>query len=280
MMNIARSLLNINSKIDETLMISKEENISKDLHKERVKITFIDDDLDYELVKKKLSKPIYTIENKSGYILSLKDIKSINVSPYRHQRDSNKDHISKLKKGILETGYLYHPIILCHIPLRKEYSIIDGQHRYSALKEIEKTNKDIKVQIEVITLKEDDDSLIMDIYRNVNTCEPINMKHIIIEQDYVKFIQKVKTIYGKKSIVENKKKMKHYIIESDLKKELIGRNLLIKYSFDTLLKRIIEINDDIKEQVLELETLNEVEKERCTKTDFWLGCNSRWIEKL
>ncbi len=276
-MNIARNLLNINSKIDNSLIILPQEVKSK----EKVKITFIDDDnLDYELIKKKLSNPIYTIENKSGYILSLKDIKSLNVSPYRHQRDSNKEHISKLKRGILETGYLYHPIILCHIPLRKEYSIIDGQHRYYALKEIEKTDKDVKVQIEVITLKDDDDSLIMDIYRNVNTCEPINMKHIIIEQDYVKFIQKVKTIYGKKTIVENKKKMKHYIIESDLKKELMGRNLLIKYSFDTLLKRIIEINDDIKEKVLELETLNDVEKERCIKTDFWLGCDSRWIEKL
>ena len=252
------------------------------------------DDIDYELISKKLEKPVYEFNetqglikdkgyNKKGYVLDIKDLKHMNLYPYRHQRECNNTHVNSLKEGIKKTGYLYHPIIVCHIPSRKEYSIIDGQHRFNALKEITKEDVEynIKVQIDVIDINEDDDSMVMDVYRNVNTCEPINMKQIVLEQDYVKFIQKLKNVFGKKVIVENKRKMKHYIIETDLKNEFMKRELLVKYSFDVLLTRIIEINNELKEKMILLNKLTDSEKERCAKTDFWLSTDfPNWLNKL
>jgi hypothetical protein len=239
-----------------------------------------DEDIDYKTIMAKLKTPVYTINNKSMYVLDLCDIKHMNLLPYRHQRASNSEHINVLKEGILKTGYLYHPIILCHIPKRGEITIIDGQHRFKALKDIVGKRDDIKVQLEVIKI-DDDDSIVMDVYRNVNTCEPIDMKRIVLEQDYVNFIQKLKKIYNKKVIGEYKNKRKHYIVESDIKKEFMERNLLVKYPVNVLLSRIDDINKTLKEQNILLNRLTQKELELCEKSGFWLGTDfPKWINKI
>jgi hypothetical protein len=239
-----------------------------------------EEDIDYKLIMAKLKNPVYTINNKAIYVVELDDLKHMNLIPYRHQRACNIEHVNVLKEGIIKTGYLYHPIILSHIPKRNEVSIIDGQHRFKALKELIGKQNNIKVQLEVIKI-DDDDSMVMDIYRNVNTCEPIDMKRIVLEQDYVNFIQKLKKIYNKKVIGEYKNKRKHYIVESDLKKELIERNLLVKYPITFLLTRIKEINKDLKEQNMLLNRLTQKEVELCEKTGFWLGTDfPKWVNKI
>ena len=246
------------------------------------------DDKNYNLALSILKNSIQEIKNKNVYVVDLKELKHLNLFPYRHQREYNQDHVDVLKKGLIQTGYLYHPIVLIHIPERKEISIIDGQHRFKALKSIlediregvSSTQIDIQVQIEMIEC-EDDDNKIMNIYKNVNTCQPIDMNKIVLEQDYVKVIQKLKKKFGKDSIKENTRKFKHYIIESNLKKELISHNLLIKYSEDELVKRIIRMNDDLKEQQILLGKLPEGTFKICEKNNFWLGTDfPAWLKEL
>jgi hypothetical protein len=248
------------------------------------KIVFVEDedDLDYDIALKLLKDPVYTIKNKTLHIVSLSKLKHLNLNPYRHQREYNPDHVEVLKEGINKTGYLYHPIILCHVPDRKEITIIDGQHRFKALKSMVgiKNSDDIMIQFEVIST-DDDDIKIMDVYRNVNTCQPIDMNKIVLEQDYVKIIQKLKNMYKKKVINEYKKSSKHYIIESKLKAELMNRNLLIKYSSEVLINKIQDINSELEEKMLILNRLSEDEMAKCKKTGFWLGTDfPNWVNKL
>ena len=242
--------------------------------------------MDYNVALSILKNSLYEIKNKKVYFIDLKDLKHLNLMPYRHQREYNQDHVDVLKKGLIQTGYLYHPIVLIHIPERKEISIIDGQHRFKALKSILEIAReaqgdvDIQVQIEMIEC-EDDDSKVMNIYKNVNTCQPIDMNKIVLEEDYVKVIQKLKNKFGKDAIKENSRNFKHYIIESNLKKELISHNLLIKYSEDELIKRIVRMNDDLKEKQKLLCKLPEVTTRLCEKNNFWLGTNfPNWLKEL
>jgi hypothetical protein len=247
----------------------------------------------YNLALSILKNSLYEIKNKKVYVVGLKDLKHLNLFPYRHQREYNQDHVDVLKKGLIQTGYLYHPIVLIHIPERKEISIIDGQHRFKALKSILESVRetlglcrdgelevDIQVQIEMLEC-EDDDNKIMNIYKNVNTCQPIDMNKIVLEQDYVKVIQKLKTKFGKNVINDNVRNAKHYLIENKLKAELLSHNLLIKYSEDELIKRIIRMNDDLKEQQILLGKLTDEAFKKCEKNDFWLGTDfPAWLKEL
>jgi hypothetical protein len=247
----------------------------------------------YNLALSILKNSLYEIKNKKVYVVDLKELKHLNLFPYRHQREYNQDHVDVLKKGLIQTGYLYHPIVLIHIPQRKEISIIDGQHRFKALKSILESVREtqglcrdgelevnIKVQIEMLEC-EDDDNKIMNIYKNVNTCQPIDMNKIVLEQDYVKVIQKLKTKFGKNVINDNVRNAKHYLIESKLKTELLSHNLLIKYSEDELIKRIIRMNDDLKEQQILLGKLTEEAFKKCEKNNFWLGTDfPAWLKEL
>jgi hypothetical protein len=240
----------------------------------------------YNLALSILKNSTHEIKNKKVYVVDLKELKHLNLFPYRHQREYNQDHVDVLKKGLIQTGYLYHPIVLIHIPERKEISIIDGQHRFKALKSILESlingeiEVDIQVQIEMLEC-EDDDNKIMNIYKNVNTCQPIDMNKIVLEQDYVKVIQKLKNKFGKTVINDNVRNAKHYLIESKLKTELLSHNLLIKYSEDELIKRIIRMNDDLKEQQELLGKLSDEAFKKCEKNNFWLGTDfPAWLKEL
>jgi hypothetical protein len=244
-----------------------------------------EDDTIYRMVLMLLGEPVCNINNKSFYVLPIKSLKNMNIYPYRHQRVFNSEHVETLKNGILKTGYLYHPIILVNIKERNEISIIDGQHRFKALKSLLSTFSDekldsIKVQIEVINL-ENDDAAIMEVYRNVNTCEPIDMKKIISEQDYVGFIHKMKLRFGKKVIIESDKQYKHYLIESRLKTELMKYNLLLNIPADILMNKMVSMNEELKEMALLLNKLTPLEKQRCEKHDFWLGTDfPNWVKRI
>ena len=240
----------------------------------------------YNLALSILKNSTHEIKNKKVYVVDLKELKHLNLFPYRHQREYNQDHVDVLKKGLIQTGYLYHPIVLIHIPERKEISIIDGQHRFKALKSILESSLngeievDIQVQIEMLEC-EDDDNKIMNIYKNVNTCQPIDMNKIVLEQDYVKVIQKLKNKFGKTVINDNVRNAKHYLIESKLKAELLSHNLLIKYSEDELIKRIVRMNDDLKEQQELLGKLSGESFKKCEKNNFWLGTDfPAWLKEL
>ena len=243
------------------------------------------DNKSYDLALKILGDSMFEIKNKKMFVVPLMKLKHLNLNPYRHQREYNQEHVEVLKKGLLQTGFLYHPIVLIHIPNRKEISIIDGQHRFKALKSIlenirEGIHAEIQVQIELLEC-EDYDTKIMNIYKNVNTCQPIDMNKIILEEDYVKLIQKLKNVFGKKTIDEYKTKAKHYIIESKLKTELMAHNLLIKYSDEELVKRIVRKNEDLKEEHLILGELKEDVVKKCEKNDFCLGTEfPKWLKEL
>ncbi len=277
---------------DEEIIVKPEIKPKKTKTQGLLKKTLqIDDDVvfenkNYNLALSILKNSTHEIKNKKVYVVDLKELKHLNLFPYRHQREYNQDHVDVLKKGLIQTGYLYHPIVLIHIPERKEISIIDGQHRFKALKSILESSLngeievDIQVQIEMLEC-EDDDNKIMNIYKNVNTCQPIDMNKIVLEQDYVKVIQKLKNQFGKTVINDNVRNAKHYLIESKLKAELLSHNLLIKYSEDELIKRIIRMNDDLKEQQELLGKLSDEAFKKCEKNNFWLGTDfPAWLKEL
>ena len=229
------------------------------------------------------NSPLYKIKNKTVYNIELKEFDNFILNSYRHQREVVSKHITVLESGIKKTGYLYHPIILCDIPSRRELTIIDGQHRYNALCNVRRKDKsfNMSVEFEIIELGNEDDSKVMDIYRNVNTCEPVDMRRLLQEKDYVDFIQRLKDKFGGSVIVDKKNRMKYYLLERELKKELMSNEMLVEFGNEELYNKIIKMNETEKRRVIREKEVSDKVIEKCKNTNFWLGVNfPEWLENI
>jgi hypothetical protein len=236
-----------------------------------------------EMKSKIFNSPLYKIGNKTVYNIELKEFDNFILNSYRHQREVVSKHITVLESGIKKTGYLYHPIILCDIPSRRELTIIDGQHRYNALCNVRRKDKsfNMSVEFEIIELGNEDDSKVMDIYRNVNTCEPVDMRRLLQEKDYVDFIQRLKAKFGGSVIVDKKNRMKYYLLERELKKELMSNEMLVEFGNEELYNKIIKMNETEKRRVIREKEVSDKVIEKCKNTNFWLGVNfPEWLEKI
>jgi hypothetical protein len=236
-----------------------------------------------EMKSKIFNSPLYKIKNKTVYNIELKEFDNFILNSYRHQREVVSKHITVLESGIKKTGYLYHPIILCDIPSRRELTIIDGQHRYNALCNVRRKDKsfNMSVEFEIIELENADDSIVMDIYRNVNTCEPVDMRRLLQEKDYVDFIQRLKDKFGGSVIVDKKNRMKYYLLERELKKELLSNEMLVEFGNEELYNKIIKMNETERRRVIKEKEVTDKVMEKCKNTNFWLGVNfPEWLEKI
>ena len=147
-----------------------------------------------EMKSKIFNSPLYKIGNKTVYNIELKEFDNFILNSYRHQREVVSKHITVLESGIKKTGYLYHPIILCDIPSRRELTIIDGQHRLSMFQKIYKEGINNNIRCNIIICNNTEE--MYNIYNKLNinnkdiydNCEITNIinynKYILIKNNF------------------------------------------------------------------------------------------------
>ena len=215
----------------------------------------------------------YTCGQKQTYLVSAKEIVDFDLHPYKYQRKLNITHMNNISNGIKESMTLFHPIICTYNDETNSISIIDGMHRYNALKSLsEDYLEKIKVVLEIIYSNNDDE--VMKKYKQINTTLPIDHEHLSKELEYVHCIEKVKEEFGS-AICSFSKKIKeqedHLVIDLLLKEELQIRNILDKMTTSEVIHKLKEVNQEMERYCDE--KLSQMSRRICNRDNMYLGIN-------
>jgi hypothetical protein len=246
---------------------------------------------DYEIIKKILGEKKFSLGFKDTYILSAYDLLECNLEPYWGQRAIDEIHINTIANGIRNSGGLFHPIILANVIPREEYSILDGQHRYSALSRISETQrKKIFIQVDVINFESEDDQWIMTNYEWINIIKGMprdqlekETKATCIVDECVKYFGKFGGGYFKIGDFSEKNKQNSRLIKAKFKQEILERIEKIS-SVEEGFQKVIEYNKKCNlhyNQKFKGVRIGKNTFDECIKREFWLGINfPAWLDEV
>ncbi len=248
------------------------------------------DEDEYSKTQKRLGKKICSIGFKDIFVVNAQDLIDCSLEPYWGQRAKDEVHINIIAQGIKQSNGLFHPIIVANIKPRREYTILDGQHRYIALSRISETQRRmIDVQVDVINFEHEDDQWILTQYEWINTTKGMSSNTLQLEtsvsrlvDECVKYFGKLAGGYNKIDEFTQKNKNNSRLCKKSFKDELIKR--ADKIDFKNVLDKIIQYNNYCNsnyESVFKNERIGTKTLEECVKRKFWLGINFPcWLDKV
>ena len=215
------------------------------------------------------------VKNKVTYVLSADKLLMFDLQPYKFQRKLIERHIQNIAQGIQDSKMLYHPIICAYEKKHNRITILDGQHRWNALKLVDTDIvKGIDVQIDVI-LFDSEDADIMECYKHINTSMPIDPSRLAMEMRYVQLIDRCKKefkgIMSFDTLNPKREYPKHFVIDTFLKEQLQIREILDKFSEDEIIQRLKAINSHISLSKEVDAYISQLERRACTRDGMWLG---------
>jgi hypothetical protein len=228
-------------------------------------------------------KPLYL---KSVYKISADTFIDLDLDSYKDQRAKDGSHISTLKEGISSTQDTFHNFNIYHIE-GKSYTIADGQHRYEALKRLNKsTRKAISVWIFVYEFDEDDDEYNFELFTKINTAKGINKNELNIKAKSREMAIAIKNRFGKHRgfdrITDEKTEQIHphwWRLSYLQLNNYIERNwdVFQNYTEEEVLERLERYNNRISQSPNTFFKANQVVKEenktKCINFNFFLGVN-------
>ena len=214
------------------------------------------------------------VEDKLTYFITADKITQFNIKPYKYQRKLMEKHMQCIADGINKTKTLYHPIILAYVQERDSLTILDGQHRWNALKRIEPSvQAQIRFQIDVILLPNDDE-VIMQTYKSINTSVPIDHHRLQDELRYIALVERIKKAFpGIRSFTKELKEPipQHIVVDSWLKEELHYRELLQRMKEDDIIEKLEHINNHFKNSPEIQMSLSLIDGKICKRENMYLG---------
>lgn len=214
-------------------------------------------------------------QNKLVYILTADKAVQFDLKPYKYQRKLMERHIQCIANGIADSKMMFHPIILAYNDVDKSLTILDGQHRWNALKRVDSSIlPEITVQIDVIVFQ-DNDNDIMQTYKNINTNVPIDQSRMNEEMKYVNLVESIKQAFpkGLRSFSKDLKDPipQHFIVDSYLKEELQYRQVLDKADTQDVIETLGWVNEHIKRDADLQLSLNLIDGKICKRDNMFLG---------
>lgn len=233
-------------------------------------------------------------DGKASFIVSAENLVNVQLQSYWAQREKDKSHIMTISQGIKNSRGLYHPIILANIVPRKEFVILDGQHRYDALFHISKKQREeIFIQVDVLTFEQDDDEWILQNYEWINTAKGISKQDLDDEKKIALLVDQLSKRFkhsnGRRLIGEyvHKNKQNSRLNIKELKSEMVSRlNLFKPHLNDTekIISSIVAYNETFNqnhELHLCKTRVGHKVKDECIERKFWLGVNfPQWLDEL
>lgn len=233
-------------------------------------------------------------DGKRSYMVTADELVDMQLNSYWAQREKDKSHITTISQGIKNSRGLYHPIILANIIPRKEFVILDGQHRYDALGYISKKQREeITIQVDVIDFEQDDDEWVLQNYEWINTSKGISKQDLDDEKKIALLVDQLSKRFkhsnGRKLIGDyvQKNKQNSRVNIKELKSEMVKRLSLLKphlTNMDSIISKIIEYNDSCSvnhELQFSKTRIGHKVKDECIERKFWLGINfPNWIDEV
>ena len=217
----------------------------------------------------------FTDALKTSFIVCAGNVLPFDLKPYKYQRQLLERHVQTIAKGIEQSKIMFHPIILGYNGMKNSLTILDGQHRYQALKRVSpETLRTLMVQLDVIFFP-DNDAEIMTFYKNINTNVPIDPDKLQDELKYVALLEKIKAEFKdniKVFVKDDKEKTpQHIVIDTWLKEELQYKEILATHTEDQVVAKLLAINNKLK---LQEKHMTMIERRMCARNNFYLGV--RW----
>jgi hypothetical protein len=238
---------------------------------------------EYEFVSRTLGAKKFSIGSKDTFVVKAYDLLKCNLKPYWAQRDQDQIHINVISNGIKQSNGLYHPIILANIKPREQYCILDGQHRYEALKRMSETQLiNIQVQIDVISFEQDDDKWILQQYEFINTTKSFMREDLKDEINASEIINDINKKLKSRRIkdVNITLKQNSKININNMKSELLKRVHRLNDPVTKILQYNEECNQKHEEMFKHIRIGKNV-KQECIDHKFWLGVNyPQWMDDL
>ena len=217
--------------------------------------------------------------NKTTFVATAANLIRFDIKPFKYQRKLMERHVQCIADGIQQSGIMFHPIIMSYIKSRGTLTIVDGQHRWNAIRRLPQALLDnLQVQIDVIKFPDNDEE-IMKYYKYINTNVPIDQTQLQKELDYVALIDKIKQDFPgsiqtySKSVSQNQSVPQHFVIDSWLKEELQYRDILNKMQPETVVTKLHEINQQFANDTELLKSLTAIETRMCKRSIMFLGVN-------
>jgi hypothetical protein len=239
---------------DEELQSEDEENILKIVKGYSLILNFLAN-----------QQKLYSTENKTVYLTTGDKLNNITFIPYKFQRSVDQTHIENIRNGIIKSKTMYHPIVMAYIK-RTEISVLDGQHRLLAIKQLP-LDISSKIQVQIDMLEFEEDSLeVTEVYKRVNTRLEIDQDALNQEHKYIELLYLLKEIFPK--CISSKRTSVHHINENELLEMLKKYNILNRYSIEAAASKIETLNLRMKKLINELSLLD---RKSCTSKEFYIG---------
>jgi hypothetical protein len=238
---------------------------------------------EYEFVSRILGTKKFSIGFKDTFVVKASELIKCNLKPYWAQRDQDQIHINVISNGIKQSNGLYHPIILANIKPREQYCILDGQHRYEALKRLSETQlSSIQIQVDVISFEQDDDKWILQQYEFINTTKSFMKEDLKNEMNASDIINEINKKLKSRRIkdVNITLKQNSKININNMKSELLKRI----HRLDDPVAKILQYNEECNQKYEEMFKhirIGKNVKQECIDHKFWLGVNyPQWMDDL
>jgi len=238
---------------------------------------------EYDYITKTIGQKRFTIGFKDTYLVKASLLTSCDLKPYWAQRSQDEIHINTIANGIRQSNGLFHPIILANIHEKQEYSILDGQHRFEALRRLSDTQlESIIVQVDVITFHKDDTRWILQQYEYINTSKSFQREELVNEINVAEavgnIINQLKLNRIRDVIIHNKQNSKVNIVE--FKNELLKRSHRLIDPVNKILAYNNECCEKYEEKFKKIRIGKKV-KQECIDKKFWLGINfPQWLDEV
>jgi len=230
--------------------------------------------------------PEISIGIKETFVVNADDFIKLNIQPFWGQRAKDEIHINTIASGIRVSNILYHPIILAHIIPKREFYIMDGQHRYHALGTLSPTQrKMIKVQVDVLNFETEDTKWILQNYEYINTAKAFSKPELDTEKNVSLLVDECSKKFGKLGgsyyLIDefvNRNRHNSRLVKSQLKEALLKVNDRLS---DDALEKILAYNQkccENNETIFKGLGVGKRVKQECKERNFWLGVNfPQWI---
>lgn len=282
-----------------------EDNISEQFENDSVESESISDqeeiDFNFDDI---FNKSIYkdTKNQMETYVIPLQFVKYFKSwSMNRDLSDTHWKNIFKYQNSYYQKNKEFNFTSILTIAFyQNKLLIIDGQHRIKAINELCKTfniSEDINVgNIRVDLLKTNDYIVLMNKFKEINTCRPIDTTYDEINklnsiENFIK--DKFKVESTKKREVNGKIKSsvsrKYFLKDGNTRKPFLSRidvsnkfresPLLMSLDNNTLFKLIEDKNEDCRKTANDNDvTLKQLDI--AYEYDCYLGLNDKWIDEL
>lgn len=274
--------------------VEEEDEVDDDIDEDVEDVEEIEDEVDSkyneQLTKIKKfrcldqeEKPLYI---KSVYKISAEAFIDLDLDSYKDQRAKDGSHINSLKEGIASTQDTFHNFNIYHIE-GESFTIADGQHRYEALKRLNKNvRKGITVWIFVYEFDVEDDEYNFELFTKINTAKGINKNELNIKAKVRDLARAIKSRFGKHRswdrITEEKTEQQHphwWRLSYLQLNNYIETNWSVfeRFTEDEILERLEKYNNRIARSPNQFFKTNGVTKDecksKCISFNFFLGVN-------